>query len=44
VVYNTVTWQMEGQLFTLTLPAEQRFSTAVIATAAHNLQLQAVSK
>jgi hypothetical protein len=44
VVYNTVTWQMEGQLFTLTLPAEQRISTAVIATTAHNLQLQAVTK
>lgn len=44
VVYNSVTWQMEGQLFTLTLPAEQLFSTAVIATVADNLQLQAVTK
>ncbi len=43
IVYNTVTWQIDQQLFTLSMPSDALGSMYLIATLADLLQLQIAS-
>ncbi len=42
VVYNTVTWQQDEQLFTLTLATDDLYPTTLIASVAENLRLELI--